>query len=319
VALCFAGMAALMVPVSLFGVHEARLLENTSFYEYVATTWATLRSKAFFYVVLWQFLNPAIQYVASTATPNVTQYWAGVSNLAQQAMQILGYMAFSWALYMVREHFLHVSWRKMLVTTTVTLVAIDVPFSMLTIFDVVRNQYFYLGETFLTEIPDGVNFVVATFVIVEMADGGNEGLVYGLLTTTYNLGSPFGRAVANTLYSSFTPSLDEPANYIADTPAFRSTVAGSFLLSYFFAFAAQLTLLLLPRQKEEAQRRKRQWARSDRYAAISISIVSVALVYSLTINFLSIGESTSCLRIVGGSGCEPPEDITDEGEDRRRS
>jgi hypothetical protein len=35
------------------------------------------------------------------------------------------------------------------------------------------------------------------YVIVEMAEGGNEGLVYGLLTTTYNLGSPLGRALGN--------------------------------------------------------------------------------------------------------------------------
>ena len=57
-------------------------------------------------------------------------------------MNIVGYMAFSAALYLVRERFLHVSWRWMLISTTVTLVALDVPFTMLTIFDVVRNQYF---------------------------------------------------------------------------------------------------------------------------------------------------------------------------------
>ena len=105
-----------------------------------------MRSKAFFFVILWQFLNPAIQYVATTAAPNVTQYWAGVGGLQKQVMNILGYAAFSWALYVVRERFLHVSWRRMLITTTVGLVLLDVPFTMLTVFDVVRNQYFYLSE-----------------------------------------------------------------------------------------------------------------------------------------------------------------------------
>ena len=47
----------------------------------------------------------------------------------------------------------------------------------------------------LVEIPAAANFVVGTFVIVEMADSGNEGLVYGLLTTAANLGGPFARAV----------------------------------------------------------------------------------------------------------------------------
>ena len=156
-------------------------------------------------------------------------------------------------------------------------------------------------------IPDGVNFVVSTFVIVEMAESGNEGLVYGLLTTTYNLGSPFGRALGNQIYAAFEPSLDDAQNYVGDSATFRNTVAASFALSYFFAFAAQLTLLLLPGQKEEAQRRKRVWPRRTRYA-ISVVLVAVALAYSLTINFLSVSEATQCLRIVGGHGCEEGEE-----------
>ena len=34
-------------------------------------------------------------------------------------------------------------------------------------------------------------------------DDGNEGLVYGLLTTISNLGSPFGRALANQIFANF--------------------------------------------------------------------------------------------------------------------
>ena len=49
-------------------------------------------------------------------------------------------------------------------------------------------QYFYLGESVLYDIPAAANFVVGTFYIVEMAEDGNEGLVYGLITTVANLG-----------------------------------------------------------------------------------------------------------------------------------
>eukprot|EP00966_Prymnesium_polylepis_P019047 439090-Prymnesium_polylepis.1 len=109
--------------------------------------------------------------------------------------------------------------------------------------------------------------------MVEMAEAGNEGLVYGLLTTTNNLGGPLGNAIGNCahaaaapragpaaggrlgegvmgegggraamwkrgrtrwrwsiwraiarrartdLFGSFTPSLSDSDNYIADTPA----------------------------------------------------------------------------------------------------
>ncbi len=73
--------------------------------------------------------------------------------------------------------------------------------SFITIFDIFRNQYFYLGETILDEIPAAFNFIVSTFIIVEMADDGNEGMVYGLLTTVSNLGSPFSRAVGNGIFT----------------------------------------------------------------------------------------------------------------------
>merc|ERR1711879_596871 len=104
----------------------------------------------------------------------------------------------------------------------------DAALSFLTIFDVVRNQYFYLGETVLDEVPAAANFVVSTFIIVEMATVGNEGLVYGLLTTISNLGSPFSRAVGNQIFGLFDPDLSASANYVADSQAFRRTVALSF-------------------------------------------------------------------------------------------
>ena len=273
-----------------------------------------------FHVLLFQFGGAAIFAIQTPAIGLVKEYWAEVKNLQASLFQLLGNALFVLGMGLVRRHGLKLNWRYLLLGSQVALQLIDMPFQFLTIFNVVRNQYFYLGETFLLEIPDGINFVVSTYVIVEMADAGNEGLVYGLLTTTYNLGSPFGRAIANTLYASFSPSLDDEANYLADSETFRWTVARSFCLSYFFALAAQLTLLLLPRQKEEAQHRKRSWPRRDRYARISVCLVAVALVYSLTMNFLSISESIMCLRIVGGHGCEEEEGGSGEAgaEDRMR-
>ena len=44
----------------------------------MSVTCQMLRSRAFFCVLLFQFLNPAIQYVQSTGTVYVQRYWAGV-------------------------------------------------------------------------------------------------------------------------------------------------------------------------------------------------------------------------------------------------
>ena len=80
------------------------------------------------------------------------RYWAGVQQLQNQLFSIIGDSLFALGLWLVRRYFLNASWRVMLLTTSVLLNLIDMPFVFLTVFDVVRNQYFYLGETVLVEV-----------------------------------------------------------------------------------------------------------------------------------------------------------------------
>ena len=120
-------------------------------------------------------------------------------------------------------------------------------------------------------------------------------------------------------------------------------MASSFALSYVFSFASLGFLYLLPRQKEEAQRRnpnpnpnpnsnpnpnpnsnpnpnpnlnpnpnpnptqaqrrKHEWPHRPVYAVAIVLLLGVALTYSLSVNFLSMFESTMCLKFAGGAGC----------------
>jgi len=298
--------AALMVPISWLKVPEARIeaFERRCFRSYVVAAWDLLSSKAFFFVVMYQFWEPFIGRISTTAGGLVKKEWAGVQVLQQQMFSLVSALVFSFGLWQVKRRFLNYSWRKMLLITAVILNAMDAVLSFLTIFDVVRNQYFYLGETVLDEVPAAANFVVSTFIIVEMATVGNEGLVYGLLTTIANLGSPFSRAVGNQIFGLFELDLSESANYIADTKAFRHTVAWSFVVTYGFSLVSLLFLWLLPDQKPQAQQRKKEWPKSKWYGYITLALVSVALTYSVTVNFMTMFPDTACLRFVGGPGCD---------------
>lgn len=265
--------------------------------------WQLLSSRAMFFVVIYSFWNPVIQYISTTAGGLVKIQWAGVENLQNQLFSLFGQALFAIGLYLVKTYFLHYSWRCMLIVTTVFLNMLDMCFVYPTIYDLVRDQYFYLGESVLYEIPAAANFVVGTFYIVEMADDGNEGLVYGLLTTIGNLGGPVAQAISNQVFAQFTPSLDDSANYVADTPQFRNTVAESFTLSYGFAFLSIAFVWFLPWQKEEAQRRKREWGKNPLYAWITVIGLFIGLFYSLSVNMLSMFESTMCMKFAGGEGC----------------
>ena len=106
------------------------------------------------------------------------------------------------------------------------------------------------------------------------------------------------------LPAAFHPSLSDSANYIADTLAFRWTVGWSFVLSYLFGFASLVpVLLLLPNQKREAQKRKREWPRRAVYGWTTLGLLAAFMAYSLAVNLLSMFPSTMCLRFAGGKGC----------------
>lgn len=168
-------------------------------------------------VLCYQFLAGVVGGIGTTAGAEVMLYWAGVQNLQNQLFSIAGNLLFAVGLYWIQKSFLHVSWRAMIAITIVIMNLIDMPFTFCTIFDVVRNQYFFLDDFLILSIPSAMAFVVSAYVNVEMAEKGNEGLTYGLFSTANNLGGPVASVIANAVYGLFRPSLSDSANYIQDT------------------------------------------------------------------------------------------------------
>ena len=52
----------------------------------------------------------------------------------------------------------------------------------MTIFDIVRDQYFYLGEPLTRNVPIAMSNLVTQFLVNELADEKNCALVVGLLS-----------------------------------------------------------------------------------------------------------------------------------------
>lgn len=151
-------------------------------------------------------------------------------------------------LWLVRERFLNVSWRVIIIVTTIFVNVIDIPITLLTVYDVVRNQanllhctqpksprhhyswrfskcqYFYLDDNLITAIPSAAAFIVGTYVIVEVAQPGTEAVTYGLLSTASNLGGPVASGLSNWLFSQWQPSLSDANNFVKDEHSFRDKV-----------------------------------------------------------------------------------------------
>eukprot|EP00928_Gymnodinium_smaydae_P009539 TRINITY_DN13577_c1_g4_i1.p1 TRINITY_DN13577_c1_g4~~TRINITY_DN13577_c1_g4_i1.p1 ORF type:complete len:254 (+),score=45.86 TRINITY_DN13577_c1_g4_i1:427-1188(+) len=241
--------------------------------------------------------------ISTTADPLVKQYWAGVETMQKQCFSLAGSVLFAAGLVIVKKRLLDCNWRIILLATTTFVATVDALVTAACIFDVFRNQYFYLASVFLTEVPNAAKFSVSTFIIVEMSDEGNEGLVFGLMTTAANLGTPLARGIGNQLYRLFLPSLSNSTNYIEDTAQFRWTVFTSFLLQIGFVVASLFLICLVPSQREEAKARKLTWKRRNIYGILTVLLLLVGFLCSTVLNVLAVLPQTMCMELAGGGGC----------------
>lgn len=295
--------SALMIPVSWIYVKESRKPKCTSVRLYLSDCYTILQSKAMFFVALYCIAHGSLGDINTTASGNVAKHWAKVHNMQAAMFSIVGAATFAMGLWIVKKYLLHVSWRRIIAGTTILLIAVDSIFTYCTIYNVIRNQYFYLGETVVVMVPAAARFLMTTFAVVEMATPGKEGMTYGLLTTLHNLGNPVAQATSNVIFGSFRPKLSDAANYVQDTTHFRNTVAVSYGISYAAGLIALLLLPLFPSQKKDTQDRMKYWPSSPRYAKCIIAGTLIAWVYSVTLNMMAMYPTTQCLAIAGGSGC----------------
>ena len=295
--------SAVMVIISWYGIHDERSNQTMSAQAYLQECYKLLSQKGMFYLSLYSLAHGSIGGINTTAGGNVAKVWANVKVMQSSLFGIVGAIIFAGGLHLVKTRLLHVNWRHTIVATTVCLTILDGVFTFCTIYNVIRNQYFYLGETIVVMVPAAARFMVTTLVVVEIAPDGQEGVTYGLLTTLHNLGGPVAQAISNSLFARFTPSLSNAANYVRDSLAVRNAVAQSYALSYGMGLVALLLLPLLPSQKKEARERMLEWPAHTKYAKGTIALTVSAWIYSVTMNMLAMFPQTQCLTFVGGEGC----------------
>ncbi|RLO12470.1 hypothetical protein DYB28_000812, partial [Aphanomyces astaci] len=141
--------------------------------------------------------------------------------------------------------------------------------------------------------------IVTTFVIVELAEVGNEGITYGLLTTVSNLPLVFGPVVANVIFGQF--KVDNV--YIeADSADARTQVAYTYLIYYSTTIFACVWVVLMPSQKAHVHELKVTGGKSPVIGGLVLFGCTAAMLWSVVVGILGVFQSTNCLVIAGGSG-----------------
>ncbi|ETV90198.1 hypothetical protein H310_14964 [Aphanomyces invadans] len=276
----------IVVVTTLFVVQETKT-PGTPFREWVGHFWELLQKRVMWQVCAFRFINNVFQSIGSTAGSPMSSTWADVEPLNDSLSSILGNAIFSAILIAVGKWGLHWNWRWAIAISSfaMTFVRQDMELDELLTYVNVDEKWFYLTKT------------SRTYYLI--ADIGNEGATYGLVTTVSNLASPFASVLYKYIDSYFMLSQDD---LMSDTIAVRWDVTYSYFISYGCKLAALAWLWMLPPQRQQMQELKKKGGKSPLAGILLIVIFTSCLAFSVTSSIMSIYPSTKCYRIAGGNG-----------------
>lgn len=262
--------------------------------------WRLVQSRAMWQLLMFELLASFCLAFDSSATGAIEANWTDVTRWPKKVALAVWGLAFVAGLLMTQRFFLREAWGHLFCLATVWVVGVDVITVACTVFEVVRNRYFWLYMQVLAAPAVALRFLILVFPIVELAPRGIEGTTYGLVISFRNLAIPLGTAAYKAVDGWFSISSDAVN---ADSESTRLQVTYTFLI----AWAMQLLTLaftgLLPHQKLEVQQLRYYGGYSTSGGWLIVVVLFSVLIYTTTTNVLALFASTACLRMAGGSGC----------------
>ena len=197
-----AATAFLTIVPTIFFLKEKKV-QRESFGLRCGIMWKIVQQRAVWQIMAYKFFGGIFRCWRTSPGNIVKLNWAGVEPITDAAFSIVGKVACALTLFATKQWGLDWDWRRTIIIATLSTVFIDAIVSYITIFDIFRNQWFWLGVPILEEFPMAIKFIFSSYMIVEIADEGYEGATYGLLTTIGNLASPVSASFSNIVNGNF--------------------------------------------------------------------------------------------------------------------
>ncbi|KAG2525442.1 hypothetical protein JM18_004141 [Phytophthora kernoviae] len=242
-----AAASLLTIPFSWYCIQEVkgeRVSTSVSTYLY-----NLFQERAIYRYVAFHFFYNVFSSITVTSASVIKSDWAkveplssGIANMATALLTISG-------AFLVKKCGLHWNWRYIIIVCQVTVVCIDAIPTMLTIWDVYRNQWFWLGVPLVAEVPTAAAGYVAQLFMLEIENTkGFEATLLGLAVTTDAVGSPFATVITKSVDGYF----DIERTFIEqDDHHVRLQVTYAYLIAYVFNIVSVGFVFLLPKQKAE--------------------------------------------------------------------
>ncbi|KAG7395381.1 hypothetical protein PHYBOEH_003891 [Phytophthora boehmeriae] len=294
-----AAFSFVTIPLCWFCITEEKA-PRKSMRKFFASMYDLVQHRVMFQVIAFRFFRQILSLFSVTASSPIQSAWANVTPLNEGLSEMISCLVSFISLWIVRRYGLHWSWRVVVIVCQVGVVFVDAFPTFFTIWDVYRSQWFWLGVPLLAEFPNSIGDFIATLFVVEVVDKGSEASVMGLMITISALGTPF----STVMYKSVDSYFDIERKFIVkDTHHVRSQVSYAYLIAYACNLLSLVFVVWLPRQKKEVHALKAQGGKSKLLGTLTVCYLVFAFFWIIMTNVLSLFDSTSCLRIAGGSGC----------------
>ncbi|CAH0489759.1 unnamed protein product [Peronospora farinosa] len=259
-----------------------------------------MQSRTMWQLLMFELVASFCLTIDSNAKTAIEVNWVDIQIWPKTVAAAVWSLAFMGGLFLTRLFLLHSAWRHIYCAATVWTVGIDVIRVACTVFNVVRNRNFWLYMQVLAAPAVALRYLVLLFPIVELVPRGIEGTTYGLVNSFRNMAIPFGVIAYKAIDSYFSISSED---VYRDSDFTRLQVIYTFAIGWAFQLMSLAFIGLLPRQKLEVQQLRYYGGYSTSAGWIVILVLLSALMYLTVVSVLSLFEKTSCLRMVGGSGC----------------
>jgi hypothetical protein len=133
--------------------------------------------QVFVALFIWAVCNR----VQSPAGIKVKKNWAHVTPLVSTITGIISGFFELLGVVILKTYFLNTSWRKILLVTRLVIILVDNVVEFITIFDIIRNPYFYFADDVIASIPEGMTHLVAGLLMIEICRPGLEAMFHSLL------------------------------------------------------------------------------------------------------------------------------------------
>ena len=294
--------AAVPYPFLFFCMDEERYLDTTSGRTVMGELKALvklLKNKAIYQLMFFMIVNQTFMGFTNNANTNYASITLGMDGFQNNLNLIFQYTLLIIGMQVVKRYGLRYNWVYMFIITFIIQVILT-NLVYLFVWNVTHNVWAYVVLSATNQFPYGMNFIISSFFMVEIASPGNEALVFALFSTVHNICIPLSTVLSNQLMKGFTHLTT--ADFEADSHEMRVQWSYYQLAVTALMCCCLIVMPIFPAQKEAARSLVNMKPNST-WAVLSTLLVLLCLVYATVCTILTIVPSTQCLAFIGGDGC----------------